>query len=174
MPPNEVRAGEYARFEGHVYHAFFHFFGETTLLTTLEAQGEPPGPGWTRELDGHWTRSVRRVDLERLYTVGTMALWKNRYAVHITAISGTIADFDWNSEEVAVGRAFGFDGRGPSPEREAIHKRPEGGMGGRAPLEEFSDIRQREYDYPLIPPLVATVPEAPKKPKRGKAPRLGH
>lgn len=174
MLRSRVRAGYYAILGGREFHASFHHYGPTAQLTTTEKTKEAPGLRWTRRPDGYWTTSVRRDELERLYSVGTLALWRERYAVRITFVRDGYAQFEWNPSETGVGQEFGYSGRGPSPDREPILKRPEGSMAGTDLLSEFFDIRQFVSELPLLPEPQPPPQVPPKRPKRGKPPRLGH
>lgn len=174
MVHSQIRAGAYAVFRGCEYAASFSFYDEWVSLSTVDQQEEAPGAGWNRGHDGRWDMTARRSDLDRLFATSTMALWKGRYAVHITAVRAEIAHFEWNPDEVAVGERLGLAGRGPSPEHERVHVSPEGIMAGQDVLSEFSEVRQLEHDYPLTPPPNVPSHETHKKPKRGRHPKLGH
>jgi hypothetical protein len=174
MGTSDIRAGWYATYRGDDYKVDYHYYGTTAQLTTVDPAPASPGAGWIQERDGRWTRSVPRAELDRMYSVGALALWLARYAVRITSIRDGYAQFEWNPSETGVGQEFGYTGRGPSPDKEPILKRPEGSMAGTDLLSEFFDIRQFVSELPLLPEP-QPAPQAPiKRPKRGKPPRLGH
>lgn len=174
LPREVVRVGTYATYRDCDYLASFSFYESWVTLATVEAQAAPPHPEWSQDPDGRWTATVRRNDLERLYAAGAVALWKGRYAVRITSVRDTEAQFEWNPAEIDVGREFGLDGRGPSPEQELVLKRPEGSMAGCDLLEQFQDIRTGTHEYSLEPPPRRSQEAHLTTGKRGKPPRHGH